>query len=346
MSGLNKKYVELLMGSNSHARTYETKLRQTDQVLHETTQRFVESLSKDTRISQYADLNFTAKKVLEGRDMKWGWLDSIGRAGYLVFQPNQPVVWLDEQNKNSYKIPLRVSISAVEKKTVLLASLDKINGVLRLEDAWMLAGEFLRHRSFSERWEKVKEFADCYMRIDSHLQQGLQIEVAKYYPLTQAFKWSLPYPRMIIAQPDQGPRRLRVQLEEGVKGVLVDAPMPLPAVLKYSHMNHSAVNHSHVKSPPLLPTPTLGQPVKSKTPAKPVKTAEGTAYAVPHEDFPDTYNLWMNGVKKGFAAVQDLDLSLRLREALAKCGDGCKKEVLVNIQWNSEFEMYEIKSLC
>jgi hypothetical protein len=63
------------------------------------------------------------------------------------------------------------------------------------------------------------------------------------------------------------------------------------------------------------------------------------AKAVAHEEYPDTYNLWIKGVKKGYAAVQDLDLSRELRLASK---DGA--ELFVNVEWNSEFNMYEIVS--
>jgi hypothetical protein len=316
---------------NSHTRSYESKLRRTDQVLHETTQRFVESLSKDTRISQYADLNFVAKKVLEGQGGKWCWLDMLGRAGYLVFHPGQPVIWLDEQNKNSFKIPIRVSSLVVEKKTVLLASLDKVNGILRLEDAWLLEGEFLRQRTFTERWERVKEFYDTQFREDSHYQQGLQVEMASFSPLTQALTWSPPFSKMALLQPDQGPRRLRVQFEEQQR-------QPMPGQVKGPLLPTPATAGMPLQAQAKLKTTPLTQNTKSST-----KLKEGTALAVPHEDFPDTYNLWVDGVKKGYAAVQDLDLSLALRKSLESLSG--KKECVVNIQWNSEFEMYEIKSL-
>jgi hypothetical protein len=139
-----------------------------------------------------------------------------------------------------------------------------------------------------------------------------------------------------LLQPDQGPRRLRVQFEEQQR-------QPIP-------------EQGQVKGP-LLPTPAVALPLSAqeKAQAKPkpipltqntkssTKLKEGTALAVPHEDFPDTYNIWVDGVKKGYAAVQDLDLSLALRKSLESLSG--KKECLVNIQWNSEFEMYEIKSL-
>jgi hypothetical protein len=64
------------------------------------------------------------------------------------------------------------------------------------------------------------------------------------------------------------------------------------------------------------------------------------AKAVPHEDHPDTYTLWIGGKKKGFGAVQDLELSRKLRDAVKE-----KRDIQVEITWNEEFRMYEISSL-
>jgi len=64
------------------------------------------------------------------------------------------------------------------------------------------------------------------------------------------------------------------------------------------------------------------------------------ARAVPHAEYPDTYDVWVNGAKKGYAAVQDIELSRRLKDAL-----GNSKELSVNVEWNEEFSMYEITDL-
>jgi hypothetical protein len=75
------------------------------------------------------------------------------------------------------------------------------------------------------------------------------------------------------------------------------------------------------------------------TTAKAVGGEHTTAKAVAHEEYPDTYNLWFKGVKKGYAAVQDLDLSRELRLASQTA-----KDLFVKVEWNSEFNMYEIVS--
>jgi hypothetical protein len=65
--------------------------------------------------------------------------------------------------------------------------------------------------------------------------------------------------------------------------------------------------------------------------------------AVPHEEFPDTYTIFIQGVKKGYAAVQDLELSRQLRDAFAATAEAAAgKQLPVKVEWNDEFNMYEI----
>lgn len=300
---------------NSHSRGFDLKLRRTDQALHETTQRFVESLSKDIRISQHADLVFAAKRF---ETDQWYWLHPLpsGRTGFLVFQPRQPVIWIDDQFKQSFRIPMRVSHSVYEKESIMLASLDRSDGILRIEDCWKLAGEMLRNKPFTQRWEKVHTFFDSMHRPDLVLQQGMQIVAAKFEPLQAASSWN-PLPSLVFAQGETAPRRLRVYFQ----------PREQRPEQPQKH---------HVKE--VVKVANAANSVKED------KTNNSLARAVPHEEYPDTYDLWIQGVKKGYAAVQDIALSRQLRSAAATAADK-SKELLVKIEWNDEFNMYEIVGL-
>jgi len=300
----------------------ECKLKRTDPALHETIQRFVESL--DMRISQYADINYAVKK-LEGKP--WYWLTQIGRSGYLVFLPNTPAVWIDEQFKHSYKIQIRVSSCVYEKKTLLIASLDTVDGLLRLEDAWILAGKNLREETrgtqdtqtpFTQRWNSLLEFYCVSYKHDPALQ-GLRIEPAKYGSLASIKDISIP--NVMIAQGEDG-RRLRVQL------IPRDALAPV----------NTAVPKVNRDSQP-APVPKVSRVSQPAPRPPPRPRPQNQAIAVPHEEYPDTYNLFIDGVKKGYAAVQDLDLSKRLKEHSAS------QEIRVKIEWNAEFSMYEINDI-
>lgn len=287
---------------SSNIRVNECILRRPDPAVHETTKRFVDSLSNDNRISQYADLSYASKKL--ARDT-WYWLHPVkgGRSGYLVCLPNQPIIWMDEQFKQSVKIPMRVSSSVYQKKSVFIASLNKTDGLLRLEDAWVVSGKNLLNAPFSKRWEDLMDFYANQYRADTHLQKGLRIEIATYTPLTSAKSWT-PVPACMIAQGETYPRRLRVQIQK-------EEERPAP--------------HQQTEKP--LEETSI------------VTTDPSLARAVAHEEYPDTYNIWIGGQQKGYAAVQDLDLSRKLRLAAKE-----KKELFVKVEWNEEFKMYEILS--
>jgi len=289
---------------SSSYRPTECKLKRTDPALHETIQRFVESL--DMRISQYADINYATKKF-QGK--RWYWLPQIGRSGYLVFLPKTPIVWIDEQFKQSYKIQMRVSSTMYEKPSVLIASLNLGDGLLRLEDAWFLSGKNLVNNPFTQRWDNLLETYSLLYKYDSALQQGLRIEPAVYEPLV-SIKNIQQMPNVMLAQGEDDARRLRVQLVQ---------PQPRP--------EPQGQNIQEAQKPAPRPPP---RPARSDSQSK-------EAFAIPHPEYPDTYELLVDGVKKGFAAVQDIDLSKRLK--------GCGNKIRVKIEWNAEFSMYEINEV-
>lgn len=293
---------------SSAQRGNECKLRRTDPALHDTTKRFVESLSPDMRISQYADMNYASKRM--ERD-PWYWLLPVpgGRVGYLVFQPKQPAVWMDEQFKISWRISMRVSTPIYEKSSVFIASLNKSDGLLRIEDAWHICGNSLAQAPFTQRWATVLDFFAESYKVDEKLQQGLRIEPAEFYSLMSIRSWE-HIPSMVFAQGERAPKRLRVQMD--------GKPHVQQTVQKPLFVEEEVVEEPSTMIP--LEGPTI-------------------ARAVAHEEYPDTYNLWIQGVKKGYAAVQDLDLSRKLRAAVKE-----SKEILVSVEWNDEFKMYEILS--
>ena len=260
------------------------------------------------RVSQYADINHAIKRF---ESSKWYWLAPSGRSGYLVFLPNTPVVWIDEQFKSSYKIQMRVSSAVYKETSVMIASLNLGDAVLRLEDVWVLAGESTKIIPFTQRWNKLQEFYALQYKSDSVLQQGLRIEPAEYQSL-ESIKKLQNLPNTMIAQGEDEKRRLRVQLVAGTNTAPSTRPAPLTG-------------------PATRPGPVKKEVSKEKT------DADNQAIAVAHPEYPDTYELTVNGVKKGFAAVQDMELSKRLKLL--------KGEIRVKIEWNPEFSMYEIHDI-
>jgi len=334
---------------SSSYRAVESKLRRADKSLHETTQRFVESLSSDVRVSQYADVHFAAKKFRAPAEAaatdKWYWLKPTGISGYLVFLPNTPVVWIDEQFKKSYKIPMRVSNSIYEKRSVFIATLNVGDSLLRLEDVWLNAGKMIRGQPFTQRWEVLLDFYSLYYKPDVVLQQGIRVEMAVYEPLCKAMDWASDgmAEKMMLAQSESSPRRLRVQLaqpsEHSVSSVPSGHVLKKVAVAPVVPVVPSVPMVPKEKKAHVVPPRALF--VEDDVSCSPLNTAKATkARAVPHAEYPDTYDVWVNGVKKGYAAVQDIELSRRLKDAL-----GDNKELSVHVEWNQEFSMYEIIDL-
>lgn len=284
--------------------------RRPDPAVHEAMKSFVESCWEDVRISQYADLNYASRRLATEKGY---WLDSdAGQVGYLLFLPRMPIVWIDERMKFSLRLFLRVRSPVYEKKSVFIASLNRADGLLRLEDCLLLRGVPLRDKPFSHRWDELCDFYGNSFKEDAYAQQGLRVELALYKPLISAVEWSAraEQPTTMIWQPEVGPRRFRVQLTEP----LAQQQQPRPQ----------------------QPRPQQQQPRPQQKPAN----TEATV--TPHPSYPDTYNLTIGGVKKGFAAVQDISLSQQLRTAAA---GSTGTPIPVTVEWNADFSMYQILSL-
>ena len=327
---------------SSTQRGNECKLRKPEQAVHETVRRFVESLRTDVRISQYADLVYAGKKI-EENNSPWYWLEPVpgGRTGFLVFLPGQQAVWTDEQGKVSFYVQVRVAEEIYKKKSVFLASMNKFDGLLRLEDAWLVAGQnqATTKYPFTQRWDSLIRFYSTQYKEDFQLQQGLRLELASFQSLSSLDKWA-KIPAMMFLQGENAHKRLRVQLEE------TQEPAPAPAPAQQQQQQQQQRVALQVRKEPLRQRAMFvdddepsHKDTESDSTSKAVTHDESTAKAVAHEEHPDTYNLWIKGVKKGYAAVQDLDLSRELRLA-SKEG----KDLFVKVEWNSEFNMYEIVS--
>lgn len=313
---------------SSSYRATECKLKRTEPALHETMQRFVESLAEDVRVSQYADINFAIKKF---ESKTWYWLTPIGRSGYLVCLPKMPVVWIDEQFKHSYKVQMRISSTIYEKGSIFVGSLNLADSLLRIEDVWLLSGNNLRDTPFTQRWNKLFEFLSVSYKQDSVLQQGLRIEPAVYEPLSSITEM-LHMPNMMLAQGECEKRRLRVQLQETntqADGARTDNRRPDNRRTETTKTDNRRPDPRPDTRPDTKPAP---RPVPRIQ-----KQSTNEAIAVAHPEYPDTYDVFIDGVKKGYAAVQDIELSKRLK--------ACTSEIRVKIEWNSEFSMYEINDI-
>jgi hypothetical protein len=283
----------------------------------------VESMP-DSRITFYSNLAGFEKRILKKEN---GYLTSAsGRVGYLLLVPKKPVVWMDEQQKQCFRIPMRLSHLLFNQRTVFIATLNRGEGRLTIDDCWEWKAQPLTGRPFSKRWAFVKEFFSADFTADAKVQRGLRIEPATWYPLASFSKLqSNSTLDWIQWQPeDAAYKRLRVELNcnkfisDDTSGQPTAATALIPPYNPPS--TSTPITQSHTDEPPTL-----------------------TARAVAHPDMPDTYTLFTaEGIEKGTAAVQRFSLSKVLRNAMTNKE---QKEILVEIEWNSEFDKWEICGL-
>ena len=322
---------------SSAPRAVNVRFMRTEPALHEATQRFVESLLRDVRVSQFADLKYASTLLQKGT---WFWLPA-GKSGFLVMAPKSPIVWMDEQGKVSYKIPMRVGKEWCEKGSVCLASLNLSDGILRLEDMRSACGKNIEGDPFSKRWDALLDFyRNSYIQ-DSMLQGGLVIEPAVYSALESASEWNDMTPMLMIAQGETFKKRVRVQIREKDTTPVVQRVYPPTRepsqLLKQKSARSSAVPQNVGKA---VSVATAATATASAATATATATGKTVAYVIPSKDFPDTYVLYVNDENKGFAAVQGLSLSRSLRDA-----SKTSEKIPVNVTWNSEFSSHEIVSI-
>lgn len=312
---------------SSAPRALQMRFVKTEPALHEATQRFVESLLRDVRVSQFADLTYASTLLQKGT---WYWIPG-GKSGFLVMAPKSPVVWMEEQGKVSYKIPMRVGKECCEKGSICLASLNMSDGILRLEDMRYASGKNIEGEPFSKRWDVLLDFyRNSYVQ-DSLLQGGLTIEPAVYSPLESARDWNETTPMFMIAQGETYRKRVRIQIRDKDTTPIVERVYPPtrePSQLVQTKKRPVERKRQPVAAPVAVPAPA---PLSAGTP---------DAYVIPSKEFPDTYVLYVKGENKGFAAVQGLSLSRSLREA-SKTRDS----IPVHVTWNAEFSSHEIVSI-
>jgi hypothetical protein len=301
---------------SSHRDSTAVKLKFANSSLHELATQFVETRIKDCCIRQrlQPDKESLIKKgtffSLEN--------ESKSDPGFLLFLPKQSAVFImTRPSGRDKKIPawvmrMRVDVSLGDGGgTLMIATLDKIQHTLRLEDVWVWKGEdIFTAKCFSERRTYMKTFVEESWTPDARLMSGIQVTVANPKPLASLARVSDCYSVDLIPELP-GKRRLWFQLETQIAGPAYTAPQ--------------------VKEVPLFRT---NAPVLHED-----RTVRVKAIAVPLESLPDVYELYLeDGTPLGRAAVQQLTLSRELTSAKVK-------RILVLAEWQSDFGRYQIVSL-
>jgi hypothetical protein len=330
-----------LKSSSSYAqKSFDAK--PVDRALHEASERFVETMP-DSRITFFSSPEHLERRV---KKEKGYFLKGKGRVGYLLCMPKRPLLWIDEQKKQCIRIGARVAKSLSEDTSVFIATFDKYDGLLCVDDCWIYKGKSLVTLPFTQRWEYVLKMYAYDYKPDTFLQSGLSIQPATYYPLS-AFQSVAANEEWIHWMPeDASQKRLRVQLKPKAASGASCNETSAPAVARKPEHSRPASSSGKL---PITPSPVSASassavPTKIHKHKKPVEaTAHLTAKAVPHESFPDTYTLFTaEENEKGIAAIQKFALSQKLKAVFEKEKKEC---AYVRVAWNTDFEKWQIMDL-
>lgn len=277
-----------------------------DRALHEASERFVETMP-DSRITFFSSSEHLERRV---KKEKGYFLKGKGRVGYLLCMPKRPLLWMDEQKKQCIRVGARLSKSLFDENSVFIATFDKYDSCITIDDCWIYKGKSLIALPFTQRWEYVLKMYDHDYKRDEFLENGIQIQPAAYYAMT-AFQTVARGQEWIHWMPeDASQKRMRIQLKQREASTIQE------------QISQKKLAHK-------------------QSPEKQIKqTAHLTAKAVPHEEFPDTYTLYTaEGTEKGIAAIQKFAISQSLKQLFEK---EKKEYVYVRVGWNADFEKWQI----
>jgi hypothetical protein len=297
---------------SSHSESSAVRLKFANSFLHDLATQFVETRVKDCCIRQR--LQPDKEQIVKRGTFYVMENESRSDPGFLLLLPKQPAVFMmTRPSGRDKKIPawtlrMRTDVRLGEGGgTMLIATLDKIQHTLRIEDVWVWKGEDIYNtKKFSERRGFLKTFIEDCWTPDSRLMGGINCSVANPKPLSSLVSIENCFSVDLIPELP-GKRRFWFQLEQPVTAVPPVAVSSAPMFRTTAPVLHDA-------------TPAVGRV---------------EAYAVSLESLPDVYDLFLeNGTPLSRAAVQQIALSQKLK--------AIKGRIPVLAEWKAEFGRYEI----
>lgn len=297
---------------SSHRESSAVRLKFANSFLHDLATQFVETRIKDCCIRQR--LQPDKEQIVKRGTFYVMENESRSDPGFLLLLPKQPAVFMmTRPSGRDKKIPawtlrMRTDVRLGEGGgTMLIATLDKIQHTLRIEDVWVWKGEDIYNtKKFSERRGFLKTFIEDCWTPDSRLMGGINCSVANPKPLSSLTTVESCFSVDLIPELP-GKRRFWFQLEQPVTDVPPVAVSSAPMFRTTAPVLHDA-------------KPAVGRV---------------DAYAVPLESLPDVYDLFLeNGTPLSRAAVQQIALSQKLK--------AIKGRIPVLAEWKAEFGRYEI----
>ena len=293
---------------SSHREMSQLRLKHVNKSLHDLVNQFMEERFEDHCIRQRLQPD---KEAIVKRGQFYALLnESRAEPGFLIFLPSQPAVWTTMRGPKpvAFSLRMRTDVTLGDGGgTVLIASLDKIGHILRLEDVYMWKGDKLFARQgFLERRKTLQQFVERHWTPDARLMGGITTTIAQPQPLR-------------------------------ILSTLEDLPHSIDLIPELPNKRRFYFFASDAPAPALAPAPAPAAPAtQAPTVSIQQTTATIRAFAVALESLPDVYDLFMeNNTPLCRAAVQQLALSQKLR--------GYKSQKIpVIASWNKEFGRYEI----
>jgi hypothetical protein len=291
---------------NSHRNTHAIILKKANSLLQKKALEYLSTKCQDLVICQRLNPD-TNTSVLEKHTFYIHTYTSKTEPGFLVCMPNTtPIFIKTSNNKNippqAYILRFRFS-QEVHSGSIFIVSIDTINHLFTFEDIYVWKNENIYiTKPFTQRREVMKQFVQYHYISDVRLLGGLVTNVMNPKPLQyfEELKETKNYTRVHFIPESFNKRRFTFILNE------VEARIGDGYYARKSDTHHAT-------------KPTFAK-----------------AIAVPM--LPDVYELFNNEVSLGRGAIQQIELSKKLKEdpSVTK---------YVKIKYNDNFKRYEIIDL-
>lgn len=223
--------------------------------------------------------------------------------GYICFFPQQPVMFINGRQDQGVFLRLRVD-SSLFQGTIFIGTLD--GGSLVLEDCLSWRGKSFVDLPFSKRYAQLHTFFHTLCVRDERIS-GVKLSLAKLYPLSALIDLVQKDEFWSIDFIAEVARRRRFFLR--LHGAA-------PIAVKQQQQSFQPATATNIKE-------------TSKTLVAIAKNIQG---------LPDTYDLFSyDKVHIGEGAIQSNQLSAEVRDTIKK-----NPSLPVFVEWNEEFECYEI----
>jgi hypothetical protein len=255
--------------------------------------------------------------------------DGMAEPGFLVFLPGQAPIFLQTKMKAAPPCTLRMRVSPTLGEgggSILIATLDTIQHTLRIEDVWMWKGVgVFDTMGYSKRRLYLKEFVERCWVPDARLMGGIQTTILNPKSVQESLNTPANSVNTFEFIPEMAGRRRMWIGDTFVRAdKLANKPADKPADKPANKLADKLANKLAVKP--------ADKPAENKTYTK--------ALAKAIDKMPDIYELYDEEDRFiGQGSVQKFSLSQDLRSKSSTEG------TLVNVQWRSEFNGYEIVGL-